>query len=225
MASFAALRDALDVRFRSASPQTFVQPEGTVLRTGLESVDVALGGGFPKGAISTLEGAPSSGRTALAARVLAIATRGGGAAALVESRSDPGGICFPPSLEEAGVDLGRLVIARVDGALEVVRAADILLRSAAFKAIVMPIVAFRATAWSRLASLTHRAGAVLLAIGTEAPSELAYAATLRARCTLGDIEWNGASGPFRALAGYELCAYVVKHKRASPHAVARVAVR
>ena len=223
MASFAALRDALDVRFRTASPAAFVQPEGTVLATGVASVDRALAGGFPKGAISTLEGPPSSGRSALAARVLAVATRGGGAAALVESHSS--GFIFPPSLEEAGVALGRLAIVRVRSPLDVIRATDIVLRSGAFKAIVIPIVSFRATAWSRLASLVHRAGTVLLAVGYTAPAELRYAAALRATCALRRIDWTGAPGPFRALAGYELDVRVDKHKRANPNGAARIAVR
>jgi hypothetical protein len=225
MASFAALREALDVRFRTASPGAFVQPDGTVLATGIAAIDRALAGGFPKGAISTLEGSPSSGRSALAACVLGIATRSGGTAALVESHADASGFVFPPALEEAGVALGRLAIVRVHSPLEVVRAADIMLRCAAFKAIVVPIVTFRATAWSRLASLTHRAGAVLLAVGCEAPAELRYAAALRVTCALGRIDWIGAPGPFRALAGYELDIRVDKHKRAIPNGAARVAVR
>ena len=223
MASFAALRDALDIRFRTASPETFVQPEETVLATGLPSIDRALAGGFPKGAISTLEGPPTSGRTALAARVLAAATARGGAAALIESRTD--GLVWAPGLEEAGVVLARLALVRVETPLEVVRAADILLRSAAFKAIVMPIVAFRAAAWPRLSGLAHRAGAVLLAAGIEAPSELRYAAVLRVECELARIDWTGAPGPFRALQGYELCARTIKHKRATPQQEARTAVR
>lgn len=222
---FAALRDALEVRYRTASPGAFVQAEGTALGTGFVGLDRALAGGFPKGAISTLEGPASSGRSALAACVLAVATAGGGAAALVEWRADPNGFFFPPSLQNAGVTLERLAIVRVDTALGVVRAADILLRSAAFKAIVIPAVSYRAAAWSRLASLAHRAGAVLLAVGSEAPSELRYFASLRVESRLARIDWIGAPGPFRALAGYELCAQVCKHKRAAPGGEARVAAR
>jgi hypothetical protein len=48
---------------------------------------------------------------------------------------------------------------------------------------------------------------------------------LRVTCALGRIDWNGAPGPFRALAGYELDVRVDKHKRAIPNGAARVAVR
>ena len=174
---------------------------------------------FPKGAISTLEGAASSGRSALAARVLANATADGGAGALVEWHADPNGSFFPPSLETAGVALERLVIVRAGGPLDVVRAADILLRSGAFNVIVIPAVASRAAAWSRLANLAHRAGAVLLAVGTQACDELRYFASLRVECALGSVDWTGAPGPFRKLCGYDVCTQICKHKRAIPAAV------
>ena len=179
---------------------------------------------FPKGAISTLEGAASSGRSALAARVLADATAEGGAGALVEWGADPNGFFFPPSLESAGVALERLVIVRANAPLDVVRAADILLRSAAFNVVVIPAVASRAAAWSRLANLAHRAGAVLLAVGTQACEELRYFASLRVECALEHVDWNGASGPFRKLCGYDVCTQVCKHKRAVPTGRARVKV-
>ena len=225
-AAFAALREALDLRYRPASGGSFVQAEGTVLRTGLEAVDRALAGGFPKGAISTLEGTASSGRTALAARVLAAATAGGGAASLVEWRDDPGGHLFAPSLAVAGVVLERLVIVRVPSPLDVVRAADILLRSGAFGAVVVPAVpssgGVGSTAWTRLAGLAHRADAVLLAVGSEISTELRYFASLRVECTVTRTIWSGAPGLFRALGGYELCAQVRKHKRAAPNGEARL---
>ena len=215
-AAFAALRDALDSRYRSASAGAFEQAGGTMLESGLLN--------FPKGAISTLEGAASSGRSALAARVLANATADGGAGALVEWHADPNGFFFPPSLESAGVALQRLVIVRAREPLDVVRAADILLRSGAFNVIVIPAVASRAAAWSRLASLAHRAGAVLLAVGTQACEELRYFASLRVECALEAIDWTGAPGPFRTLAGYDVCTQICKHKRAIPSGRARVKI-
>jgi hypothetical protein len=179
---------------------------------------------FPKGAISTLEGAASSGRSALAARVLADATADGGAGALVEWHADPNGFFFPPLLESAGVALERLVIVRACEPLDVVRAADILLRSAAFNVVVIPAVSSRAAAWSRLANLAHRAGVVLLAVGTQACEELRYFASLRVECALETIDWAGAPGPFRKLCGYDVCAQICKHKRTIPAGRARVRV-
>jgi hypothetical protein len=225
MASFAALREALDTRYRAASSAAFVQAGGSFLATGLSAVDRALAGGFPKGAISTLEGPASSGRTALAARLLAVGTAGGGAAAIVDWHADPNGSVFAPALAAAGVALDRLAIVRVASPLDVVRAADILLRSSAFGTVVIPAIPpltrVGAAAWTRLANLAHRADAVLLVVGTEASSELRYFATVRIECALGRTIWTGAPGPFRVLAGYELCAHVRKHKRAAPNGEAR----
>ena len=225
MASFAALREALDTRFRTASSAAFVQAGGSFLATGLSVVDRALAGGFPKGAISTLEGAATSGRTALAARVLAAGMAGGGAAAVVDWGADPNGSVFAPTLSAAGVALDRLAIVRVASPLDVIRAADILLRSGAFGTVVIPAIPpvpqVGAAAWTRLANLAHRADAVLLALGTEASSELRYFATVRIECALERTIWTGAAGPFRAFAGYELRAHVRKHKRAAPDAEAR----
>jgi len=222
--AFAALRDALDIRFRPASPGAFVQADGSAVRTGLDPVDRALAGGFPKGVISTLEGPASSGRSALAASLLAAATAGGGAAALVEWRDDPSGGLFAPTLAAAGVALERLLIVRVERELDVMRAADIVLRSSAFGALAIPAVPrARATMWTRLASLAHRANAVVLAVGTEISSELRYFASVRVECSLRETRWLGAPGPFRSLAGYELCAQIRKHKRAAPNGEARLA--
>ena len=215
--AFAALREALDIRHRPASMGAFVQPGERTL--GVDALT------FPKGAISTLEGAASSGRSALAARLLAEATGGGGAGAVVTWNADPNGSFFPPALQAAGVVLERLLFVRVETPLDVVRATDILLRSAAFKAVVIPAVASRAAVWSRLASLAHRANAVLVALGSEACDELRYFASLRVDCALAHIAWTGAAGPFRALAGYDVCAEIRKHKRAIPSAHARIAVR
>src|ERR1700722_14372702 len=96
--AFAALRETLDQRHREASAAAFTQGEDVVLRTGLADLDRILGGGFPRGTIAALEGAPSSGRSALAARLLAVATsRGLGALIGTE--------LFPPALAAAGVRL------------------------------------------------------------------------------------------------------------------------
>ena len=216
-AAFAALREALDIRHRPASMDAFVQADGRAL--GIDALT------FPKGAISTLEGAASSGRSALAARLLAAATAGGGAGAVVAWSEDPNGNFFPPSLQAAGVVLARLLIVRAATPLQVMRAADILLRSAAFKTIVIPTVPSRAAVWSRLASLAHRANAVLVALGCQPCEEARYFASLRVDCGLDEVTWTGAPGPFRALTGYDVHVEVRKHKRAVPNMHARIAVR
>src|SRR5271154_1024894 len=75
--AFADLRQRLDHRFREASPAAFTLAQEAVIRTGLHNLAPALCGGFPRGVIASLEGLLSSGRTAIAVRLLAAATERG----------------------------------------------------------------------------------------------------------------------------------------------------
>ena len=215
-ATLAGLRAALSAGHRAASPEAFALAEESVVRSGLGTLDLALGGGFPRGIIATLEGAPGSGRTAVAARLLARATQAGGLGAVIETPDGPEGSFYPPALAAAGVDLERLLVVRANDAQSVARAADILLRSAAFGVVVMPTVSLRAVAWTRLASLSHRANALLVAFGASASEELRYFASLRIRLQPSHVCFAGESGPFCALAGTRIEVSVLKHKRAAP---------
>ncbi len=211
--AFAALRERLDQRHREAGAAAFARGDEALLRTGLAGLDQALGGGFTRGTIGTLEGPPSSGRSTLAGRLLAAATRRGLAALI-------GVDLFPPALAAAGVRLERLLVVPVDEPVAAARAADIALRSHAFSLVVMPALpsgrGTGAATWTRLASLAHRAGALLLAVGDEASPELRYFAALRLETALERVRWNGPAGHCGELAGYDLRATVRKHKRAAP---------
>jgi recombination protein RecA len=215
------LRAALSAEHRGASPEAYTLAEEGLVRSGFRELDAALGGGFPRGVVTTLEGPPGSGRSAIAARLLATATATG-LAALVESPEGSEGAFYPPALAAAGVDLSRLVVVRAGDATAVARAADILLRSAAFGVVVIPGVSLRAAAWTRLASLTHRANAILVTLGTAASDELRYFASVRVRMSPTIVRWSGAGGLFCTLAGLEAEAAVLKHKRAAPGKRARI---
>jgi hypothetical protein len=215
--AFAALREALDHRHRDASAAAFVPGDDVVLRTGLPEFDRILGGGFPRGTIAALEGAPSSGRSALAARLLAVATRRGLGALI-------GADLFLPALAAAGVRLERLLCVPVTDPVGVARAADIVLRSGAFGVVVIPALpSGRGTGsatWTRLASLTHRANALLVALGSDPSSELRYFASVHVETAFERVRWNGAAGHLCELAGYDVRATVRKHKRSAPGASA-----
>ena len=215
----AGLRAALAAGHGGATPESFTQAEESLVRSGLGELDAALGGGFPRGTIATLEGAPGSGRSAVAARLLAVATAGG-LAALVESPGGADGSFYPPALAAAGVDLERLLVVPAENASGIARATDILLRASAFGVIVLPAIALSATAWTRLASLAHRAGALVVALG-DASDELRYFATLRVLCRPALARFAGTSGLFNALTGSGFEATVLKHKRAAPGKRAR----
>ena len=215
-ATLEGLRAALSAEHRAASPEAFTLAEESVVRSGLGTLDAALGGGFPRGVVATLEGPPGSGRSAVAARLLASATAGGGLGALIESPAGAEGSFFPPALAAAGVDLGRLLVVHAPDAAGVARGADILMRSAAFGVVVIPAVVLRAVVWTRLAGLTHRANAVLVAVGAVASDELRYFASLRVRLQPSHVHFAGESGPFCTLAGVGVEAAILKHKRAAP---------
>lgn len=210
----AGLRTALAAGYGSATPESFTAAGESLICSGLGELDAALGGGFPRGILATLEGAPGSGRSTVAARLLAIATCTG-LAALLESPAGSDGSFYPPALAAAGVDLERLLVVPAESANGIARATDILLRAGAFGVIVIPAIALSSTAWTRLASLTHRANALVVALG-DASDELRYFATLRVRCRPVRARFAGTSGLFNALVETGFEATVLKHKRAAP---------
>jgi hypothetical protein len=214
--TLAGLRAALAARHRAATPDAFTPGVAGLVRSAFPELDAALGGGFPRGIIATLEGQPGSGRSSVAMRLLAYATAGGGLGALIETPDGPDGTLYAPALAAAGVALGRLLVVRVSDRTGVARAADIVLRAAAFGVVVIPAVALHAAAWTRLASLAHHANALLIALGAEATDELRYFASLRIRMQPVRVCFAGPGGLFGALAGIEAEAAILKHKRAAP---------
>lgn len=217
--AFAELRARLDHRFRDSTGAAFTLSDPTALLSGIAAFDRILGGGLPRGAIATLEGARSSGRLAIAVRLLAVATHQGLGAIV-------GTTTFAPALAAAGVRLERLLVVDTPEPIAAARAADILLRSGAFSVVVMPALpSGRGTGsatWTRLASLAHRANAVLIAVGANASSELRYFASVRIETAIERVRWNGPPGHFGELAGYDVRATIRKHKRAAPGASALI---
>jgi hypothetical protein len=104
----AALESALRARKLDRTLTTALQPgkgEGLVAPTGAAALDAVLHGGLPRGELSEVAGAPSSGRTTLLLQAIAAATRRGEIAALVDTfdRLDLA------SIVAAGIDLDRLL--------------------------------------------------------------------------------------------------------------------
>jgi RecA DNA recombination protein len=82
-----------------------ITDEYAVARTGITALDARLGGGFPRGQISALAGAPSSGRASVLLQAIAAATARQELVAIVDvlDRLDV------ESADAAGVDLGRVL--------------------------------------------------------------------------------------------------------------------
>lgn len=209
--AFATLKAELSAG--AAAPRL---PAESVIPSAIPALDHLLGGGFPRGALATLEG--NAGRWSIAARLAAQVTR----RALV-AIVDDGGL-YPPSLARAGTRLDRVLIVPTHTPLATARAVDILLRSRACRLVLMPAPNLRAAVWSRLATLAHRTGVLLIAIAARALPTLAAAATLRLDCALERLIFHGTRGLWCSFSGYDVRAHVQKYHHAgtTPNACANV---
>jgi hypothetical protein len=207
--AFMALKAELSGR-PSLSPQPV---EGTVA-TAIPELDRLLAGGFPSGSVATLEGA--TGRWSVAAGLVSAMTR----RSLVAILDD--GALYPPGLADAGACLERVLIVPVRKALEVARAADILLRSRICRLILMPAIVLRDSIWVRLATLAHRNGVLLIVMATRAGAALSAVAELRLHCARERIIMRGTHGLWGGFAGFELRVNLCKHRHVLPGRQARV---
>ncbi|NJP11702.1 MAG: recombinase RecA [Leptolyngbyaceae cyanobacterium RU_5_1] len=105
--------------------------------SGALTLDLALGGGIPKGRVIEIYGPESSGKTTLALHAVAEVQRAGGVAAFVDAEH----ALDPHYASALGVDIDNLLVSQPDtgeAALEIV---DQLVRSAAIDIIVIDSVA------------------------------------------------------------------------------------
>lgn len=105
--------------------------------TGALTLDMALGGGLPKGRVIEIYGPESSGKTTLALHALAEVQKQGGTAAFVDAEH----ALDPIYARALGVDIDELLVSQPDtgeAALEIV---DQLVRSSAIDLVVVDSVA------------------------------------------------------------------------------------
>jgi recombination protein RecA len=95
----------LDHTLTTALPQVDPRDEHALAPSGISALDARLGGGFPRGQLSELVGARSSGRTSLLLQTMAAATARGELVALVDALD----MLDVASAAAAGVDLDRLL--------------------------------------------------------------------------------------------------------------------
>ncbi len=105
--------------------------------TGALTLDLALGGGLPKGRVIEIYGPESSGKTTLALHAVAEVQRNGGVAAFVDAEH----ALDPAYASVLGVDIDNLLVAQPDTGEAGLEIVDQLVRSAAIDIIVVDSVA------------------------------------------------------------------------------------
>ena len=107
------------------------------ISSGALTLDLALGGGLPKGRIIEIYGPESSGKTTLALHAIAEVQKAGGVAAFVDAEH-----ALDPTYSNAlGVDIDNLLIAQPDNGESALEIVDQLVRSAAVDIVVVDSVA------------------------------------------------------------------------------------
>jgi recombination protein RecA len=105
--------------------------------SGALTLDLALGGGIPKGRVVEIYGPESSGKTTLALHILAEVQKTGGIAAFVDAEH-----ALDPTYAAAlGVDIENLLVSQPNTGEEALEIVDQLVRSAAIDLIVVDSVA------------------------------------------------------------------------------------
>jgi hypothetical protein len=212
----------LDRTLTSALPSIDPRDEYSIGATNIPSLDAQLGGGFPRGQLSELVGARSSGRTSIALRTMAAATARGELVALVDALDmfDVG------SAAAAGVDLDRLLWIRGhvvanpglcrdmnQRAMEqAVRALTLVLQAghiglAVFDVGEAPAETLRRlpfTTWLRLQKMVEGRQTMCVIVGNEPMARSSAGLTLRMQA--------GKAGRFsdRLFEGFDLSARVVR---------------
>lgn len=105
--------------------------------TGSIGLDIALGGGLPRGRIVEIYGPESSGKTTLTLQVIAECQKAGGIAAFIDAEH----ALDPVYAQKLGVNMDDLMISQPDSGEQALEILDMLVRSNAFGVIVVDSVA------------------------------------------------------------------------------------
>jgi recombination protein RecA len=116
------------------SPRQAVQ----AISTGSLALDIALGiGGVPRGRITEIHGAESSGKTTIAYHIIAEAQKAGGLAAFIDAEHS----VDPEYARSLGVDIDALLVSQPGTGEEALEIMDALVRSGAIDVVVLDSVA------------------------------------------------------------------------------------
>ncbi len=108
-----------------------------LLPSGSLSLDLALGGGYPRGRIIEIYGPESSGKTTLTLHAIAEMQKAGGTAAFIDAEH----ALDPAYAKRIGVDTANLLISQPDNGEQALEICETLVRSGAVDLIVVDSVA------------------------------------------------------------------------------------
>ena len=140
-------RQAIDLAFAQITKQF---GDGSIMRlgdsqkvnvellpSGSLSLDLALGGGYPKGRIIEIYGPESSGKTTLTLHAIAEIQKQGGVAAFIDAEH----ALDPAYAKKLGVDVVNLLVSQPDNGEQALEICETLVRSNAVDLIVVDSVA------------------------------------------------------------------------------------
>jgi hypothetical protein len=244
----AQLEEALRTRFSApvAVPATRLgeRPPAETLPTGITALD-ALCGGLPRGALSEIVGAESSGRTSLLVSVLAQARAG--YAALI----DAGDSFDPRGAQEAGVELDRFLWIRCSSQLaagsgqqrmvrrqpqaasrklyapleQAMRAADFLLQAGGFGLLVLDLADLPAevarrvplTSWFRFRRAVEHTPTVLLVLEQEPHAKTCASLVVEMKqSTVNGLRSTAAPSHTRLLGGFSVEVELLRSTQRKP---------
>src|SRR3989344_5898558 len=107
------------------------------MSTGSLSLDLALGGGIPKGRVVEVYGPESSGKTTLTLHAIAEVQKNGGTAAFIDAEH----ALDPAYAKRIGVDVENLLLSQPDNGEQALEITETLVRSNAVDLIVVDSVA------------------------------------------------------------------------------------
>jgi recombination protein RecA len=108
-----------------------------LISAGSLSLDLALGGGYPKGRVIEIYGPESSGKTTLSLHAIAEIQKQGGTAAFIDAEH----ALDPSYAKKLGVDTDNLLVSQPDNGEQALEIAETLVRSNAVDLIVVDSVA------------------------------------------------------------------------------------
>ncbi len=107
------------------------------ISTGSLSLDIALGGGIPRGRIIEIYGPEASGKTTLALHTVAEAQKNGGTVAFIDAEH----ALDPEYSKKIGVKLDQILLSQPDTGEQALDIAETLVRSSAVDVVVVDSVA------------------------------------------------------------------------------------